>query len=53
MDTPNPRAPLPLPQSLASEAKMQAWLELRHELEQLHAQLQYLKLLQKLGVGKL
>jgi hypothetical protein len=53
MDTPDPRAPVPLPQTLASDAKMQAWLELRHELEQLHAQLQYLKLLQKLGVGKL
>lgn len=41
----------PLPQATDLESKMRAWLELRREVELLHARMQYLKLIIKLGVG--
>lgn len=38
----------PTPQSVA---ELQAWHELKQQMEELHAQLHYLKLLLKLGVN--
>jgi hypothetical protein len=43
----------PVPQGTPFEATARALLELRQEMERLHAQLQYLKLLRKLGVKRL
>jgi len=48
MDTPNtPREPQ---QSTHLEAKALAWLELKREMQSLHAQIEYVRLLIKLGV---
>jgi hypothetical protein len=33
-----------------SDARVLAWIELKQELEQLHARLEYLRLMLKLGV---
>jgi hypothetical protein len=50
MDTPKqPAAPEPSPQLQSRIAK---WLELKREMEALHAQLEYARLMLKLGVGK-
>lgn len=47
MDTPNsPRETHDSP----LDAKVQAWLELKREMEALHAQVEYVRLLLKLGV---
>ena len=48
-----PLAPRPLPMSPTSQsvAELQAWHELKQQMEELHAQLHYLKLLVKLGVN--
>ena len=47
MDTPNnPRET----QDAQLDAKVQAWLELKREMETLHAQVEYVRLLLKLGV---
>jgi hypothetical protein len=48
-----PSNPVPVPQGTPFEATARALLELRQEMERLHAQLQYLKLLRKLGVRRL
>jgi hypothetical protein len=45
---PTPRQPSP--NSSDDTARVKAWIELRHELEQLHARLEYLRLMLKLGV---
>ncbi len=48
MDTPHtPREPQ---QSTNLEAKALAWLELKREMQSLHAQIEYVRLLIKLGV---
>lgn len=50
MDTPKqPTTPQPNPDLQARVAK---WLELKHEMEALHAQLEYARLMLKLGVVK-
>lgn len=50
MDTPKqPAAPQPNPDLQARVAK---WLELKQEMEALHAQLEYARLMLKLGVVK-
>jgi hypothetical protein len=43
-DTPREKQDAPL------DAKVQAWLELKREMEALHAQVEYVRLLLKLGV---
>lgn len=48
MDTPDRRPSDPAPS--AAEA-LQAWQELKLRLQRLHAELEYLRLLIKLGVG--
>jgi hypothetical protein len=50
MDTPN--TPREAPQSTDLDAKLHAWLELKREMESLHAQVEYVRLLLKLGVGR-
>ncbi len=37
-----------LPRALAAEAQLQAWLDLKERLQQLHAQLEYVRLMLKL-----
>ncbi|HEY0819419.1 MAG TPA: hypothetical protein VGD46_11620 [Rhizobacter sp.] len=50
MDTPKqPANPQPSPELQARVAK---WLELKQEMEALHAQLEYARLMLKLGVVK-
>jgi hypothetical protein len=53
MNSPTPSDPVPPSQEAEHEARMRACLELRREMEELHARLQYLRLLIKLGVGGL
>jgi hypothetical protein len=48
MDTPN--TPRETRQGADQEAKLHAWLELKREMESLHAQVEYVRLLLKLGV---
>lgn len=51
MDTPNtPRDARP-DQDL--DARVQAWLELKREMETLHAKVEYVRLLLKMGVRQL
>lgn len=50
MNTPDtPREPQ---SNAAIEAKVNQWLELKREMEVLHAQVEYVRLLIKLGVAK-
>jgi hypothetical protein len=50
MDTPqHPASP---PPDAALQAKVAQWLELKREMEALHAQVEYARLLLKLGVLK-
>jgi hypothetical protein len=50
MNTPEtPREPQ---SNSAIEAKVNQWLELKREMEVLHAQVEYVRLLIKLGVAK-
>ena len=51
VNLPTPPHPEPLPHVDASIAKLRAWQELQQQMEDLHARLQYLRLLLKLGVG--
>ncbi len=41
-------APDHLPRTQAAEAQLQAWLDLKDRLQQLHAQLEYVRLMMKL-----
>ena len=50
MDSPAPHEPDSPPATIHLEVDMATWLQLRDELRHLHAQLEYLKLLLKLGV---
>jgi len=49
MNTPPPKQPSPSPRS-TDESQIRAWLKLRRELAELHAQLVYLNLIMSLGV---
>ncbi len=48
MSNPNPQNPPPAPNGDAIDAKMQALIKLRTQMEELHAHLEYLKLMLKL-----
>jgi hypothetical protein len=50
MDTPH--TPQPTPPNPALQAKVAQWLELKREMEALHAQVEYARLLLRLGVFK-
>jgi hypothetical protein len=49
MDTPPPNRPVPLTATDPSAAQMLAWLRLRQEMLELHARLEYVKLMLKIG----
>jgi hypothetical protein len=50
MDTPSPNPrPVPFTAPDPSDAQMLAWLRLRQEMIELHARLEYVKLMLKLG----
>lgn len=51
LNQPHPPHPSPTSPSPQSVADLQAWHELKQQMEELHAQLHYLKLLLKLGVN--
>ena len=52
MNQPPPnRPPVPSTRTVASELQIRNWLRLRRELAELHARLEYLKLMLKLGVA--
>lgn len=51
MDTPVPRNPSSLPAYRTLDAREALWADLVQELTELHARLEYLRLLLKLGVG--
>ena len=49
MDTPPPNRPAPFTAADPSAAQMLAWLRLRQEMLELHARLEYVKLMLKIG----
>ena len=51
VNVPPPPSPESLPPREAAVATLRAWQELRQQMEELHARLQYVRLLIKLGVG--
>jgi len=51
MDTPLPRDPSPRQTPRTLDAREALWADLVQELTELHARLEYLRLLLKLGVG--
>ena len=50
MPTPPPNRPIITRTRTTEDAQMRAWLILRRELAELHARLEFLKLLVRLGV---
>lgn len=50
MNTPSPQRPSHPGDSLSVDAQREPWLRLRGELAELHARLEYLRLLIALGV---
>jgi hypothetical protein len=46
----SPKPPRQSPDDKDFDAKTQAWLELKREMEQLHASVEYLRLILKMGV---
>lgn len=53
MNPPVPRQPSPTsPTDRADEEQIRRWLKLRRELTELHARLEYLKLMMNLGVSQ-
>jgi hypothetical protein len=50
MSQPSPASPDRLPQDDVLDPRTRALCELRHRLGELHAQLEYLKLMLKLGI---
>lgn len=53
MNQPTPQQPpSPSPQRAADDLQVRNWLRLRRELAELHARLEYLKLMVSLGVAK-
>jgi len=53
MEMPQPYEPEPTPEPGQIDADVATWVALRDELTQLNAQLEYLRLLIKLGVYRL
>jgi len=54
MNTPSPSPPSRPQPALPGEvdvSKVRKWLELKHEMAELHAKLEYLKLMMSLGVS--
>jgi hypothetical protein len=51
VNQPTPPHPEPVSPREAAVASLRAWHELRQQMVQLHAQLHYLRLLVRLGVG--
>ncbi len=49
MDTPPPNRPVPFKPIEPNDAQMLAWLRLRQEMLELHARLEYVKLMLKIG----
>lgn len=49
MNTPPPNRPVPFTATDPSAAQMLAWLRLRQEMLELHARLEYVKLMLKIG----
>ena len=52
MNTPTPRPATPTPRTPIDDRQMRRWLKLRRELAELHARLEYLKLMANLGVHR-
>jgi len=52
MNTPTPRPAAPTPRTDIDDRQMLRWLKLRRELAELHARLEYLKLMANLGVPR-
>ena len=52
MNTPSPSQPTPSSRLPADELQIRNWLALRRELAELHARLEYLKLMMTLGVSQ-
>ena len=53
MNTPTPsQQPNPAPITLIDDEQVRRWLKLRRELTELHARLEYLKLMVSLGVSQ-
>lgn len=52
MNTPSPQDHTPDPQGHPVDAQLGPWLRLRNELAELHARLEYLRLIVALGVRK-
>ena len=52
MNTPSPRPSNPPLHGAQDEERVRAWLKLRHEMAELHARLEYLKLMLTLGVQR-
>ena len=50
MNTPPPSRPAPSQRGAADDSQIRAWLRLRQELAELHAQLEYVRLIVSLGV---
>ena len=51
--TPRPHQPTPAPRAAApDDEQLRNWLRLRRELTELHARLEYLKLMVTLGVSQ-
>jgi hypothetical protein len=53
MNTPPPNPPESLPGRPADEARLRAWIMLRDDLAEMHARLEYLRLMVSLRVGAL
>ena len=53
MNTPPPNPPASLPGNPADETRLRAWLMLRDDLAEMHARLEYLRLMVSLRVGAL
>jgi len=51
LNQPVPPQPSSLQPKPAAVAELQAWHDLKQQMEELHAQLQYMKLLLRLGVN--
>ena len=50
MNIPTPTPRPPAPRADPDDPRVRLWLALRHELAELHARLEYLKLMASLGV---
>ena len=52
MNLPPPRQPAPSQPNATDGAQVRAWLRLQREMAELHARLEYLKLMLTLGVRR-